>query len=233
MLERDFTNKVNWILDNLVPPIMRDSRLLMWPLFWVLFRDKTHWFMEFKEKCCVFGPEELNVYYKLLSDVHLQRETDLNALSLGKVLDSVIGTKVLDIACGRGYVARRIHEKSGVDVTGIDINLPEKLKEDSTVRFVEGSIENIEFPDKHFDTVICAHTLEHVQDLQRAICELRRVANRRLIVIVPRQREYKYTFDLHLHFFPYPYSLKNAMKNDSASVSILGNDLFYVEDYSL
>jgi SAM-dependent methyltransferase len=231
MLQRDFTNKVNWILDNIIPPVIRDSRLLMWPLFWMLFKDKTHWFMQFKEKCCAFGPEEMTFYYKLLADVHLQRETDLNTLSLVRILDSVVGNKVLDIACGRGYVARRVHEKTGFDVTGIDINLPAELKEDSSVKFLEGCIEKINFPDKHFDTVICAHTLEHVRDLERAISELRRVTKRRLIVVVPRQREYKYTFDLHLHFFPYPYSLKNVMKTDSASVTVLGNDLFYVEDY--
>jgi len=204
----------------------------MWPLFWLLFRDKTRWFMQFKEKCYIFGPEDMALYYRLLSDAHSHRKTDLNTLSLTKILDTVIGNKVLDIACGRGYVARRIREKTGFDVTGIDINLPAELKGDPAVKFLEGRIEKIDFPDKHFDTVICAHTLEHAQDLERAISELKRVARRRLIVVVPRQREYKYTFDLHLHFFPYPYSLKNAMKSDTASVTILGNDLFYVEDYS-
>jgi ubiquinone/menaquinone biosynthesis C-methylase UbiE len=57
------------------------------------------------------------------------------------------------------------------------------------------------FGDRAFDTVVCAHTLEHIPDLFRAAAELRRVAHR-VIVVVPRQRYYRYTVDYHLHFFP-------------------------------
>jgi ubiquinone/menaquinone biosynthesis C-methylase UbiE len=231
VLKRDFTSKVNWVLDNLLPPIIRDNGFLMRPLFWVLFKEKLHYFMDFKEKADSMPKEQLNDYYKVLAGVHLQRETDLNELSLSKIIDWVVGDKVLDIACGRGFLAKILHEKKGLKVTGIDFNLSEQLKQNSMIKFQEGDIENIPFADNHFDTVVCAHTLEHVQNFQKAVSELRRVARKRLIVVVPRQREYKYTFDLHLHFFPYPFSLRRAMNNKSAHTSVLGNDLFYVEDY--
>jgi hypothetical protein len=42
----------------------------------------------------------------------------------------------------------------------------------------------------------------HVQDAHAALEELRCVAKRRLIVVLPKQRPYRYTFDLHLRFFP-------------------------------
>ena len=57
------------------------------------------------------------------------------------------------------------------------------------------------FRDGAFDTVVCAHTLEHIPDLFGAAAELRRVAHR-VVVVVPRQRYYRYTVDYHLHFFP-------------------------------
>jgi ubiquinone/menaquinone biosynthesis C-methylase UbiE len=57
------------------------------------------------------------------------------------------------------------------------------------------------FRDRGFDTVVCAHTLEHIPDLFAAATELRRVAHR-VVVVVPRQRYYRYTVDYHLHFFP-------------------------------
>ena len=40
----------------------------------------------------------------------------------------------------------------------------------------------------------------------RRLSELRRVARRRLILVVPQEREYRFTFNPHLHFFPYPHS---------------------------
>lgn len=57
------------------------------------------------------------------------------------------------------------------------------------------------YGNRVFDTVVCAHTLEHMKDYKKALAELRRVCSRRLMMIVPKQREYQYTFDLHLHFF--------------------------------
>ena len=32
------------------------------------------------------------------------------------------------------------------------------------------------------------------------------MARRRLIIVVPQEREYRFTFNPHLHFFPYPHS---------------------------
>ena len=40
-----------------------------------------------------------------------------------------------------------------------------------------------------------------------ALAELRRVAAKRLIVVLPKERPYRYTFNLHLHFFPYRYQV--------------------------
>ena len=50
------------------------------------------------------------------------------------------------------------------------------------------------------------HTLEHVQRIDLALAELRRVAKHRLIIVVPKERPYRYSFNLHLHFFPYPWN---------------------------
>lgn len=44
--------------------------------------------------------------------------------------------------------------------------------------------------------------------MNTALAELRRVAKRRLIIVVPKQRNYKYTFELHINFFPYLFDLK-------------------------
>ncbi len=110
--------------------------------------------------------------------------------------------------------------------------IPAEVKEKyPQVNFVEGFVEKMPFPDNHFDTVICTHTLEHVQDIQGALTELRRICKERLIIVVPKQRPYKYTFDLHLHFFPYEHSLVNVVGSKKGGNCLtLGGDLYYSED---
>lgn len=189
--------------------------------------------MTFKEKAFGFPEEEYIRYYKELSDCHIKRNTDLNKACINEIIRTIVGTKILDIACGTGYLTLLIAQNKKLQVTGIDIHIPEKEKNNDNITFLRGNVEHIEFPDQFFDTVICAHTLEHVQNLEIAIQELRRVTAKRLIIIVPRQREYKYTFDLHLHFFPYAHSLMKIMKNQKAFLEIIDNDLFYLEDRSL
>lgn len=227
---RDFTRILNFVLDNIFPPFLRDSKYFMMLFFYPLFGKKSRYFMEFKEKAPFFNDDDLLDHYRLLSDVHLDRKTDMNNRTISIILDSVTGNTILDIACGRGYMTELLGGKfPEVKVTGMDIVLPPDGNKLQNVFFKEGGVEKIDFPDKYFDTVICAHTLEHVRDIDAAIFELRRVCRKKLIIVVPCQREYKYTFDLHLHFFPYMSSLKKVMKNPRAGYQVAGGDFVYIE----
>jgi ubiquinone/menaquinone biosynthesis C-methylase UbiE len=88
------------------------------------------------------------------------------------------------------------------------------------------------FADGAFDTVICSHTLEHVRNVERAVSELRRVCRKRLIIVVPSEREYKYSFNLHVSFFPYPHSLLNRLAPlpTHHDCAVLDGDIFYLEN---
>lgn len=229
-LSRNVTNSFNWILDNLIPPIIRDSTIFSKPLFWLLFGKKAKLFMNFKKEVVDFNTDEIIERYKELSDVHIKRETDLNKESVNFILNNIEGKSVLDIACGRGYLSRKIVEKRNIKVTGIDFIIPDEIEGSENPIFLNGTIEKIPFSDKHVDTVICSHTLEHVIDIQQAISELRRVCKKRLIIVLPKQREYKFTFDLHVHFFPYKYSVLNLMKNSRGICLCLNKDWVYYED---
>lgn len=189
--------------------------------------------MEFKDRMASLTHEEIISYYKNLSDVHIERETDLNRQSVSFILENIQGKKVLDIACGRGYLAKKIVERWNAEVVGIDFIVADELKDSENPSFIQGDIEEIPYPDKYFDTVICAHTLEHVIDIQRAISELRRVCKKQLIIVLPKQREYKYTFDLHVHFFPYQYTVLNLFKNDNGKCVCVNNDWVYYEEVGL
>jgi ubiquinone/menaquinone biosynthesis C-methylase UbiE len=229
-LKRDFTRYLNFIFDNLVPPYLRDNKYFMWPFFYSLFGSKTKHFMEFKKIAHHLNGEQFRNYYVLLADKHLQRKTDLNSKTIEYIFNGISGNTVLDIACGRGYIVGMLAERfPGKKIYGIDIVSPQMEEKPDNLVIGSGNVENIDYPDGFFDTVICAHTLEHVQDIGKAIGELRRVCREKLIIVVPMQREYKYTFDLHLHFFPYPESLIRALKNPEAECRVVDGDIVYTE----
>jgi ubiquinone/menaquinone biosynthesis C-methylase UbiE len=227
-ISRDVTNKINWILDNLLPPIMRDSKLVMYPLFKLLFKDKAHLFVEFKEKAPFMSKDEYKKYYEVLEGSHLQRETNLNKKCFEKILASVEGESVADIGCYNTFLLEGIKKQHSIKATGVDL-LFENNSTKNDITLLQGDVENIPLKDKSIDTVICTHTIEHVQDPIHAIAELRRVTRKKLIVVVPRQRPSKYTFDLHLNFFPYTFSLQKLMKNKDAECMIIDNDIYYCE----
>jgi ubiquinone/menaquinone biosynthesis C-methylase UbiE len=104
-----------------------------------------------------------------------------------------------DIGCGTGALLIHVRREARApiaELVGIDMIEPEQPIGNG-IRFVCGWVENLPFADKSFDTVVCTHVIEHILDLRRAIAELRRIARRRLIIVVPREREGIYTFNPH------------------------------------
>jgi ubiquinone/menaquinone biosynthesis C-methylase UbiE len=229
-LSRETTLILKYLIDEFIPPIIRDSRIFMYFPFKLLFGDKSNIFHNFKTIAPSINDKAYREIYKEALSKSIKRDTDLNKKSLKAILDNVKGISILDVGCGNGYLSKILAKK--FKVTACDINIDKMLKKDnSDIHFVNANITNAPFKNRQFDTVICAHTIEHVLDLNMAINELRRVTKKRLIIVTPRQRPYKYTFDLHLHFFPYPHSLKIVMGNiKNSTCSDVGGDLFYMED---
>lgn len=214
MLSRNVTVPIWRAIDQLVPPILRDSWLFNWLLIRPFVEAETaRTIMAFKEAL----PTENGLTALYGSFQAIKRDTDTNELCLRLIEREAVGTK-LDVGCGTGYLAKRI------GAVGVDV-----------APSMEGAItapcHRLPFPDGAFDTVICAHTLEHVLDLQASVAELRRVCAAKLIIIVPRQRPYRYTPDLHVHFFPYVFNLLVALRPTGTDwdVSLVGGDWCYIE----
>jgi ubiquinone/menaquinone biosynthesis C-methylase UbiE len=231
-LSRNFTLALQFILDECLPPVLRDSRWLMWLPFRLVCKDQTRLVLDFKEDSLSMNAEEFRRAYELTAPVNVDRDTDLNSGCLERIYSDVVGKSVLEVGCGRGFLCEALNDR-GFDVTGIDMRVPDDVRSRvPEVSFMEANIEYQPFENGSFDTVVCTHTLEHVQHFSAAVAELRRVAARRLIVVVPKQRNYRYTFDLHLHFFSYPHDLVRAMGPHGRvrCCDVVGGDLFYVED---
>jgi len=229
-LSRNLALKINFFLDQYAPPAIRDSKWLMKIPFRLLYKDKAHVFWDFKGKASKMTEREFCATYQEIKSVLMERDTDLNEGCIDEIFRHIGGQTVLDVGCGQCFLGGKMSEK--YQVTAVDIAIDRALNvRYSNINFVEASIEKLPFRNAEFDTVVCAHTLEHVQNIFAGINELRRVTKKRLIVVVPKQRPYKYTFDLHLHFFPYEHSLRTIMASNHRALSCkdVGGDLFYAE----
>lgn len=242
-LSRNITTKIHYILDNFVPPVIRDSKFFMYIPFRIMFGKKMWIFLNFKEKAKDMSKEDFKSTNMSILDVLVDRMTDLNEACIKEILRNIKGESVLEVGCGKGFLAKLLAVQ-GLSVTGMDLivetlqNVRKNINKnviknvDKNINFVSGDAEDIPFLNKKFDTVICTHTLEHVQNLSKTISELRRVVKKRLIIVVPKQRSYKYTFDLHLHFFPYIETFIQVMgKSHKQKCVELGGDIYYQEDY--
>ena len=118
-------------------------------------------------------------------------------------------------------------------MAGVDFVIDPEMK-DEGIEYHAEKVETLPFPDGAFDTVICTHVIEHIVDYRAAIAELRRIARKRLIIVVPKEREYRYTFNPHLNFFPYTHSFLRAMMPvpDAHVCREIRRDIYYREDIS-
>jgi ubiquinone/menaquinone biosynthesis C-methylase UbiE len=227
---RETSNRINDLLDAWVPPAVRDSRpfaAVSRRLYDTLVIDIN----DLKDVAFEISDAEYAAFYRDLQSRFDQGETDLTPESADAVVDAVVGSRVLDVACGKGYLARRLAD--GHQVVGCDIALHTGDRALAHRGFVpcEATIERLPFRDSAFDTVVTTHTLEHVRDLHGALQELRRVARQRLVVVVPRQRPYRVTFNPHIQFFPYRWSLLAwTGTTNPHSCELVGDDWLYIEE---
>jgi ubiquinone/menaquinone biosynthesis C-methylase UbiE len=88
------------------------------------------------------------------------------------------GDRVLDVACGTGFIAKRVNGASGVtcEITGIDLNEPmlNIARQEPAIDWRLGSAIAMPFPDGSFD-VVCQQGLQFFPDRQAAMRELARV----------------------------------------------------------
>jgi len=229
-ISRRTANKIHFFYDQILPPIIRDSKWLMSIPLKLMYKENSTIFTEFKNSALKMDDSKFSETYRKVLPI-ITRVTDLNEDCVDAIVSNIVGKTVLEVGCGKGYLAKKLAKK--FKVTASDIIIDEDLATaNPIIQFKSANIENLPFNDNEFDTVVCTHTLEHVQNIFAAIKNLKRVAKKRLIVVVPKQRPYKYTFDLHLHFFPYANSFLTIMNTNGniGSCKVLGGDLFYIED---
>lgn len=228
-MNRKLTNTIRFVMDELIPPFIRDSKIFMYPFFYLAYRGRNiKEMMEFKTNVYTYNTEQYAHLYNNLNSISRNRKTDLNQASIDFILKELENEKgkIIDIGCGSGYLLNLIGEKYPlIQRTGFDIK---SASGNESFDFVEGNLEQLPFEDNSFDVVICCHTIEHLLKLDLCIKELQRITKKKLIVVTPCQRYFYYTLDEHVNFFPLKEQLTNLFSLPINKCQSLQGDWGYV-----
>src|SRR3989338_2555842 len=85
--------------------------------------------------------------------------------------------KLLDVGCGTGIATSLFDcEKTGIDPSA-------ELVKQCSFKAIVGKAEELPFPDKSFDIVLCMTAIHHC-DVDKALAEIKRVAKRDVVITV-------------------------------------------------
>lgn len=229
-MNRETTNKIRFVIEDILPPVVRDSGLFR-GLAKLAWGSHIEHLAHFRERAPFLTAGEYEQLYRDHPRVH--EGTDNSEACIARIVASIEGDSVCDVGCGTGALLSRI--KTGNPglkrLTGVDFVVDDAASLPG-IDYVAAKIEDLPFADGEFDTVVCTHVIEHVLEYRQAIAELRRIAKKRLIIVVPREREYRYTFNPHFNFFPYTHSFLRAV-HPVPPVHVcedIGRDIYYQEE---
>jgi ubiquinone/menaquinone biosynthesis C-methylase UbiE len=98
---------------------------------------------------------------------------------------------ILDVGCGEGFTLNKIKQANickklyGIEFLDVAIALGKKIH--PTIPIRKADIYKIPYKDNSFDLVICTEVLEHLEDPEKALLELKRVSSKYLILSVPNE----------------------------------------------
>jgi SAM-dependent methyltransferase len=112
---------------------------------------------------------------------------------------------ILDVGCATGAYCKKLEDK-GFKCTGVDINQEyiKKAREDGINAYIM-DIRNLKFKDDSFDTVILFEVLEHIDELDIALDEVKKVAAKNILITVPNCSDF---YKLKFHGLTYEHMLE-------------------------
>lgn len=138
---------------------------------------------------------------------HLHRYALAVELSAGKA--------VLDIACGEGYgsalLARNAVSVTGMDIDPVCIEKAKKKYVAGNLRFVAANALSTTLPDQTFDLVVSFETLEHLDEQDQLLRELKRVLKPGGLLLISTPDKAQYTDQ---NGYRNPFHKKELYKTD-------------------
>ncbi|MFC2138999.1 class I SAM-dependent methyltransferase [Bacteroidota bacterium] len=110
---------------------------------------------------------------------------------IGKLYNSIHVENILDVGCGEGFILNYLNSiKKITKASAIDVD-PDEIKDAKQnlpfCNVMEASAYELPFKDNEFDLVICSEVLEHLEEPEKAIQEINRVANKYILLSVPNE----------------------------------------------
>ncbi len=101
-----------------------------------------------------------------------------NVISLIEKNAGMKGQAVLDVGCGDGVLSHLLAKK-GLRVSGIDYTVEAiefaKGKAQGAIEFKVGNVYELPWDDGSFDVVVSSDVIEHLEDVDKYISEIKRV----------------------------------------------------------
>src|SRR5262245_60919986 len=100
-MRRETSNRIRFVMEELVPGILRDTRLFN---FLLRFAGGAHGdaLAEFRRRAPFLTPEEYRALYTAHPRVH--GDTDLSAACIELIRQNAIGPEICEVGCGTGYL---------------------------------------------------------------------------------------------------------------------------------
>lgn len=123
--------------------------------------------------------------------------------------------RIIDIGCGEGFIVNNLNRP---DITGVDISkkaLSIAKQKNPGCNFCTGSIYDLSFKKNSFDLVIATEVLEHLENPDRALKEIKRISKDYCILSVPNE--------------PY-FRIMNFLRGKN--LTRFGNDIEHLQNWS-
>ena len=123
--------------------------------------------------------EELSKLPDIAENHTHYKEWQLRKVSARRLLHYLAAKKrsleVLEIGCGNGWLAHRLAEIRGAEVTGLDINFTELqqaarvFNDDPNLNFIHGDIRSGILGDRQFDCIVFAATIQYFPSIKKIL----------------------------------------------------------------
>ena len=243
-MNRDLVNIIRLSVDAL-PKRIRNSKLLFL-VAQKVFKLPNHLY-KFRENYKLGKIKSLEALYVKGNPMELPDPNSTSAINsfhvrlIKKYVLRKAPQTILDVGCGSGYLISLLDKLIvDKDISGIDIDPPEmnncKFTKNNNIEFFKGNINDSikDIKDNSYEMVICTHFLEHIENPDFLIREMRRISSETLILVCPLEKPYKWGFNYHVNFFSNTLSfLKLARSDNNSSLFFKSHerlgDTMYVE----
>jgi SAM-dependent methyltransferase len=147
------------------------------------------------------------------------------------------GKTVLDVACGESYGSNML-ALVAARVTGVDISehaiahAAGQYGDRENLQFIQGDCQNLPLPDASVDVAVSLETIEHIEEQEAFVGELRRVLRPGglLVMSSPNRRQYTDARDYHNEFHVremYRDEFEQLLHTDFPHIHWLGQKLLF------